>query len=71
MFDNRLNFHKDVQETVKAAYGSHFRIFDTKIPVSVRVTETQASGRSIFEHDPKGKIAEAYHLFTKELTENE
>jgi chromosome partitioning protein len=67
MFDSRLNFHRDVLANVTAAYGEYFRIFETKIPVSVRVTETQAAGRSIFDHDPKGKIAQAYAAFAKEL----
>jgi chromosome partitioning protein len=67
MFDNRLNFHRETLNIVNTAYSKYFRIFDTKIPVSVRVTETQASGRSIFERDPKGKIAEGYTLFAKEL----
>ncbi|MDR2089137.1 MAG: ParA family protein [Clostridiales Family XIII bacterium] len=70
MFDGRLNFHREVLNIVKNAYGDHFRIFETKIPVSVRVTETQAMGRSIFEHDPKGKIAEAYSAFAREAIAN-
>jgi chromosome partitioning protein len=70
MFDGRLNFHREVLNIVKTAYGDCFRIFDTKIPVSVRVTETQAQGRSIFDHDPRGKIAQGYAAFAKELITN-
>jgi chromosome partitioning protein len=70
MFDGRLNFHKETLDIVNRAYGEYFRIFDTKIPVSVRVTETQAQGRSIFDHDPKGRIALAYAAFAKELITN-
>ena len=70
MFDSRLKFHNEVLGIVKSAYGEYFRIFETKIPVSVRVTETQAQGRSIFDHDPRGKIAEAYAAFAKELIGN-
>jgi chromosome partitioning protein len=78
MYDSRLNFHRDVLANVTAAYGTsppaleafNFKIFDTKIPVSVRVTETQARGQSIFDHDPRGKIAESYAKFTKELIGN-
>jgi chromosome partitioning protein len=53
-----------------SAYGKYFRIFTTKIPASVRVTETQARAQSIFDHDPKGKIAESYTLLAKELIGN-
>ena len=30
--------------------------------------EATAEGVSIFKHDPKGKVACAYHCFTKEVT---
>ena len=71
MYDGRLNFHREVLDIVSGAYGQYFRIFDTKIPVSVRVTETQARAQSIFDHDPRGKIAEAYAAFAKELVGND
>jgi len=67
MYDSRLKFHKETLDIVESAYGQYFRIFDTKIPVSVRVTETQAQGRSIFDLDPKGRIAESYAAFAREL----
>ena len=70
MYDNRLNFHKEVLGTVHETYGEYIHIFETKIPISVRVTETQARAQSIFEHDPNGKIAESYQLFVKELLQN-
>ncbi|MDR1208798.1 MAG: ParA family protein [Clostridiales bacterium] len=70
MFDSRLNFHRETMNIVKTAYGDYFRVFDTKIPVSVRVTESQAQGRSIFDADPKGRIAESYAAFAKELIAN-
>jgi chromosome partitioning protein len=38
-----------------------------EIPHSVRAAETSAEGRSIFVHDPKGKVAEAYRELTKEV----
>ena len=67
MYDNRLNFHRETLDIIHSTYGKYFHIFDTKIPVSVRVTETQAKGRSIFDHDPKGKIAEGYAAMAREL----
>jgi len=67
MYDNRLNFHREVLDEVKSACGPYFRIFDTKIPISVRVTETQARAQSVFDCDPKGRIAQGYAVFTEEL----
>jgi chromosome partitioning protein len=71
MYDGRLNFHREVLDIVTTTYGQYFHIFNTKIPVSVRVTETQARAQSIFDHDPKGRVAESYTAFAKELTANE
>ena len=41
-------------------------MFGTEIPHSVRAKETSAEGRSIFAHDPGGKVAEGYANLTKE-----
>ena len=38
---------------------------------SVRAAEISAEGKSIFAHDPKGKVAEAYKKLTKEVLKNE
>jgi len=70
MHDNRLIFHKEIVDTIGEAF-SGIKIFKTKIPVSVRVTETQAKSMSIFDYDPTGKIAESYENFAKEFTGNE
>ena len=46
------------------------RIFENSIPMSVRAAETSAEGISIYEHDPKGKVAGAYQSLTKEVLGN-
>ena len=40
-------------------------MFEQGIPRSVRAAEISAEGTSIFKHDPKGKVAEAYKILTK------
>lgn len=45
-------------------------MFEQGIPRSVRATEISAEGKSIFAHDPKGKVAEAYRALTKEVLRN-
>ena len=57
-----------ILELLDDTYGTALRIFDTRIPFSVRAAEATAEGVSIFKHDPKGKVACAYHCFTKEVT---
>jgi chromosome partitioning protein len=71
MYDNRLTFHKEIVDSMVNGFGNRLKIFNTKIPVSVRVTETQAKAASIFDYDPNGKISEGYKNFTKELITNE
>ena len=43
---------------------------DQTIPRSVRAAEISAVGKSIFQHDPKGKVAEAYKSLTGEVMAN-
>ena len=38
-----------------------------EIPHSVRAKEISAEGKSIFAHDPGGKVAEGYRNLTKEV----
>jgi chromosome partitioning protein len=67
MYDGRLNFHREVVASVNDAYGQYFRIFGTKIPISIRATETQARGKSIYDFDPNGRIAQSYEHFAREV----
>ena len=67
MVDERTNYTKDIISLLTESYGSKIRIFETHIPYSVRAAETSAAGKSIFLHDPKGKVALAYRSFVSEL----
>lgn len=71
MVDRRTNFAKDISALLVENYGSKVKIFEQYIPMSVRAVETSAEGVSIFEHDPKGKVASAYQSLTKEVLGNE
>lgn len=46
------------------------KVYKTDIPRSVRAEEISAEGHSIFKHDPKGKVADAYRVLTKEVLNN-
>lgn len=65
MVERRSNFTKDIIAMIEKAYGEHIRIFKDFIPLSVRAAEASAIGRSIFEHDPRGKVAAAYEALAK------
>ena len=65
--DSRTNYGKQIDTRIRQAYGSKIKVFDQTIPRSVRAAETSAAGKSIFQHDPKGKVAEAYQSLAREV----
>ena len=67
MADMRTNYAKEIVELLHNTYDGHIRIFESIIPLSVRAAETSAEGRSIYLHDPSGRVAQAYNALTKEV----
>ena len=67
MVDKRTNYSKEISSLIREVYGSNIKVYSTDIPQSVRAAEISASGKSIYKHDPKGKVAEAYRELTKEV----
>lgn len=67
MVDGRTNLAKDVSFMLRSNYGDKLRIFNVEIPQSVKAAETSAEGKSIYAHDPNGKVALAYEELTKEV----
>lgn len=67
MADMRTNYTKDIIQLLHETYDGRIPIFNSIIPMSVRAAETSAEGKSIYLHDPSGKVAEAYAALTKEV----
>lgn len=67
MVDRRTTFTKDIIGMMRDKYNENIKIFGTEIPLSVRAVETSAEGKSIYLHDPDGKVATAYKELTKEV----
>lgn len=67
MVDGRTNSAKEISSLIRDTYGGSIRVYDTDIPRSIRAAEISAEGKSIFAHDPSGKVAEAYQVLTKEV----
>ena len=67
MVDNRTNFAKEIAALLRETYGSKIKVFATEIPHSVRAKEISAEGKSIFAHDPGGKVAEGYTNLPQEV----
>ena len=61
------NNAKEIAGLIRETYGSRLKVFDVEIPRSVRAAEISAEGKSIFAHDPGGKVAAAYRELTKEV----
>ena len=70
MVDSRTNYSKEIGNLIRNTYGTKLKVFDSEIPRSIRAAEISAEGRSIFTHDPKGKVADAYRKLTKEVLNN-
>lgn len=67
MTDSRTNYTKEITQLIREQYGKKIRVYETEIPRSVRAAEISAEGKSIYLHDPKGKVADAYRRLTKEV----
>ena len=65
--DNRSNYASDISDLLFDRYRNQIKLIPLSIPFSVRAAETSAEGLSIFEHDPKGKVAAAYWQMTQEV----
>ena len=67
MVNSRTNFSKEIIAMLHEAYGDQIKVFDTRIPTSVRAQEAGVIGKSIFAYDPSGKVAESYIDLTREV----
>ena len=65
--DGRTNFANEISALLRETYGSKIKVFGSEIPHSVRAKEISAEGKSIYAHDPEGKVAAAYKNLTKEV----
>lgn len=67
MVDARTVNDRSVIESMRETFGMKINVFGTFIPASVRVTEANMEGKSIFAYDGKCKVADAYKNLTKEV----
>ncbi len=64
---NETNFRRDVVRHIREDFGKRLPVMDAMIPLTVRLAEVSAAGRSIFKHDPRGRAAAAYKALTEEV----
>lgn len=65
MFDGRLNVANDVVAEVEKYFPS--KVFKTKIPRNVRLSEAPSHGKPVMYYDKSSKGAEAYELLGHEI----
>lgn len=58
MYDRRTSLAKQVSEEVEAFFKE--KVFETKIPRTVRISEAPGFGQPIITYDPSGKGSKAY-----------
>lgn len=64
-FKTRSNLSKRVLGAINELFGD--KVFETKIPENVKLSEAQESSKSVFDYDPKCSGAEAYGNLVKEI----
>lgn len=67
MLDKRASFQKRVIETITESYQKDIKIFNSKIPLSVKVSENQSKGVTVM-NEKNNRVAEEYLNFAKELS---
>lgn len=65
MFDSRLNIANDVVSEVTKFFPG--KVFETKIPRNVRISEAPSYGKPVMYYDRTSKGAECYELLGHEL----
>ena len=66
--DARTRINRQIHETLLATFGSEKLLFNTQISKSVRVAEARAFCQTIFEYEPKNKVASEFKALVRELT---
>ncbi|MDR2427317.1 MAG: AAA family ATPase [Endomicrobium sp.] len=65
MFDARTNLSQQVVEEVKKFFGE--KVYDTKIPRTIKLAEAPSFGKPVLLYDPLGKGTTAYMDFAREF----
>ena len=69
MYDSRTNLSQQVVEEVRKFFGE--KVYETKIPRTVKVAEAPSFGKPVLLYDPSGKGTSAYMNFAKEFLERQ
>ena len=65
MFDSRLNVANDVVSEVEKFFPG--KVFNTKIPRNVRISEAPSHGKPVMYYDKSSKGSQYYELLGHEI----
>jgi len=65
MYDTRTNLSVEVEEELKKFFGD--KVYETKIPRNVRISEAPSHGKPVIVYDRMSKGSKAYLRFTSEF----
>jgi chromosome partitioning protein len=65
MYDHRTMLAQQVVEEVTSFFGD--KVFETKIPRTVKLAEAPSYGKTILSYNTKSKGAKAYRDLAKEV----
>lgn len=65
MFDSRTNLSQQVVEEVKKFFQE--KVYETKIPRTIKLAEAPSFGKPVLLYDPSGKGTQSYMEFAKEF----
>ena len=71
MCESRTNLCKVISEQVTETFGGQIRVFESKIPSTVKVGESVYYSEPLIEYAPQTKACKAYLDFGEELIEYE
>ena len=71
LVDKRTNLSKSIKSELNELYGSEIKIYDTEIPLAIKTAEASIKGKSVFEYDKNGTVAQSYKNFAKEVLQDE
>ena len=69
--DRRTRLARDIMALMRDTWGEELHLFDTEIPVSIRIDESQAMGIPLAVYQPESKPAKAYQEFVHEYLQEE
>lgn len=71
LVDKRTNLSKSIKSELNEIYGNEIKIYDTEIPLAIKTAEASIKGKSVFEYDKNGTVAQSYKNFAKEVLQDE